>query len=153
MHFLSRKKKLVKSRLQLRLTLAFLSLSILASLFQVFLLNRSLLTAAQGLPTDGDTLLRQLPPILGYNLALTAAVLVPVMLVVGILVTHRVAGPVYRMEQHLREWLAGEEDGPCQLRRGDEFQELCALLNQALEEADEEPRADETEPAPEEHAA
>jgi signal transduction histidine kinase len=60
-------------------------------------------------------------------------VLLPTMLVVGILVTHRIAGPVYRFEQYLGALARGENPGPCHIRRGDELQELCQQINAAFE--------------------
>lgn len=64
----------------------------------------------------------------------TLGLLVPVMTLVGILITHRIAGPAYRMRMHLEAIeTTGEIPGPCKIRKGDELQELCSLLNQAIE--------------------
>ena len=52
---------------------------------------------------------------------------------VGILVTFRVAGPVYRFEQHLGSLARGEDPGTCRIRKGDELQDLCASINAAVE--------------------
>jgi signal peptidase II len=127
-----RKQKLIKTSLQLRLTLVFLTLAFIAALFQVILLNRSILSMSAQMPADGDILMTQLPRVLGQNLLITVVVLVPVMIGVGILVTHRVAGPVYRFEKYLSEIARGEDVGPCVLRDGDELQELCDRLNEAV---------------------
>jgi signal peptidase II len=58
--------------------------------------------------------------------------LLPLTIAVGILVTFRIAGPVYRFEQYLKSVLRGELTGPCRIRKGDEFHELCELLNQVV---------------------
>jgi hypothetical protein len=54
-----------------------------------------------------------------------------VTLVVGILATFLVAGPLYRFEQFLRASLNGENPPDCRLRKGDELSEFCGLLNDA----------------------
>jgi len=140
-----RKQKLIKTSLQLRLTLVFLTLAFIAALFQVILLNRSILSMSARMPSDGDILLTQLPEVLGHNLLMTVLVLVPVMIGVGILVTHRVAGPVYRFEQYLGQIARGEDVGPCVLRDGDELQELCDKLNEAVARLKQERDADAPE--------
>lgn len=50
----------------------------------------------------------------------------------GIIVTHRIAGPLYRIEQDLTRVLHAEKISPIKLRNGDEFQELVALINQLI---------------------
>jgi hypothetical protein len=127
-----RTRKLIKTALQLRLTLVFAGLGAIAALFQLILMNRSLAQLAEELPVDGDVLLSAMPRILATNLLLTLGVLLPVLLGVGVLVTHRIAGPVYRFEQWLGEIIAGRDPGPCRLRAGDELQELCQQLNEAV---------------------
>lgn len=128
-----RKQKLIKTSLQLRLSLVFLTLAFIASLFQVILLNRSIMSLSAKMPTDGDILMTHLPQVLGQNLLITVLVLVPIMIGVGILITHRVAGPIYRFEQYLAQVARGESVGPCVLRDGDELQDLCDRMNEAVE--------------------
>ena len=64
-------------------------------------------------------------------LLVSFGMLLPLTIAVGILVTFRIAGPVYRFEKYLKQVIDGEEVGPCRIRDGDEFQELCELINQA----------------------
>lgn len=130
---IKRKQKLSKSGLQLRLTLVFLTLSCMAALFQVFLINRSMLHLARSHGKSGDPMLAELPSVLGQNLMVTLVVLVPLMLVVGVLVTHRVAGPIYRIERYFQAWLRGEDNGPIRLRRRDELHDLAELVNEIRE--------------------
>jgi len=54
-------------------------------------------------------------------------------LVFGILLTFRLAGPIYRFEQYLRSVARGEQIGPCKIRKGDELQFLCDAINDATE--------------------
>lgn len=51
---------------------------------------------------------------------------------VSLLVTHRFAGPLYRMEQVLRQAADGELPGVIVLRRRDDLHEFAALLNRAF---------------------
>jgi len=128
-----RRKKLINSRLQLHLVAIFSCLACFAALFQVLILNRSILKLAERSGDSGSRLAAEIPTLLFGNLAITLAVLLPLMLVVGVLVTHRIAGPVYRFEQHLGAIARGEDPGVCRIREGDELQELCQIINQAVE--------------------
>lgn len=129
----SRKRRLIKSSLQLRLISVFFSIACLASIFQVFMINRAVVSAASQLPSGGTELLALLPEVVKAGLVVTLCVLMPAILFIGVMATHRVAGPVYRFEQYLRGVAMGEADGACSLRKGDEMQDLCDLLNLALE--------------------
>jgi hypothetical protein len=64
-------------------------------------------------------------------LLVSFGMLLPLTIAVGILVTFRIAGPVYRFEKYLQQVIDGEAVGPCRIRNGDEFTELCDLINQA----------------------
>lgn len=151
-----RKKKLVKSRLQLHLIAVFSSLACLSSLFQVLVLNRSIVALAERSGDSPGALAGEMPTILFGNLALTLAVLLPLMLVVGVLVTHRIAGPVFRFEEHLGAIARGEDPGICRIRKGDELHELCDAINAAVQRLrvvgvvqDTTPGAHDEEPEPE----
>jgi len=134
MKFTFRKKKLINSGLQLKMIAAFLFLSCISALFQVTLLNRSIMSLSSLMETDGDVLLSELPSLLVSNMVLTLGVLLPMMLLVGILITHRIAGPIYRFEQHLGAIARGEEPGDCVIREDDELHSLCEVINRAVEQ-------------------
>ena len=137
-----RKKKLINVSLQIKLISVFLCVSLIASLFQVILLNRALVGLSELVPEASDILLAHLPSVLTTNLVLTLAVLFPLTFLVGVLVTHRVAGPAYRLQQHCLKLAKGENPGRCFLRKDDELQELCEAMNSAFEAlGDERPAA------------
>ena len=123
--------KLILPRLQFRLIAAFLGLAVLALLMQYILLMSVLSSAASELPHDGLLLLDGLGRLLGKIFVISALVILPLTLMVGILVTHRFAGPVYRFKIFLGQLIAGEKPADCKLRKGDELQDVCLLLNQA----------------------
>ena len=128
-----RKRKLVNPRLQGRLAVVFVSISCVSALFQVVLLNSSLVSLGQTLPNDGDLMLGAARGLLVRNLLITVLFLVPWILWIGVLATFRLAGPVYRLETYLRDVVDGTAEGPCRIRKDDELQELCGLINDALE--------------------
>lgn len=128
-----RKKKLINSSLQLKLIAVFMSIAATTSLFQVVLLNSAITSLARDLPEAGDQLLRALPRIMLTNVGLTVAVLVPLMFAIGLLITHRIAGPAHRMLTYCRAVARGEENGPCRIRKDDELWDLCDALNDAFD--------------------
>jgi methyl-accepting chemotaxis protein len=69
-----------------------------------------------------------LPPILINNLAIMAFVIA-----VGIVSTHRIAGPVYRVEKEIDRVLAGEKGVRISLRKGDNFPALAEKVNALIE--------------------
>ncbi len=123
----ARTRKFINKGLQRKLIAVFVGVATYYSLFQVYLLNRSLVHMADGVGA-GPEVLDGLPTIVQDNLAITLYVLVPTMWAFGVIVTHRIAGPLYRLEQHLAAIAAGGDPGPCNLRK---FVELCETMNAA----------------------
>lgn len=62
---------------------------------------------------------------------------VPVFMVVSVWVTHRFAGPVYRLEQSLRQIADGNLGLQVRFRAGDDLQELAVLVNQIIHQQGE----------------
>jgi len=52
---------------------------------------------------------------------------------VGLVLSHRVAGPLYRMKEHLLETAAGRSPRPLKFREKDYFQELAEAYNAELQ--------------------
>ncbi len=129
MHKNRRRFRLIRPRLQLRLILAFAGVASLALLLQYILVSYVLTDIAVLLPEDGNLLLeasaRRMLGVLGLSLI----VLLPLTLWVGVLVTHRIAGPLYKIERYMKEALSGRVQQECKLRSGDELLELCDLVN------------------------
>ena len=61
------------------------------------------------------------------------AVLIPAVAVFSIYLTHRLAGPLFRIEQTARELIRGNLALRIQFRKGDELHELAGLLNEVLD--------------------
>lgn len=126
----SRKKKLINPRLQLRLVAIFLCAAGLAVQVEAVLIALTLSRLSRELPNDGAVLLELLPEFVRTNLVLTFLLLTPLMIGVGIVATFKIAGPLYRFEQFLRAVRDGQQTEPCRLRKGDELQHICTLLNE-----------------------
>ncbi len=125
----TRSKKLIDSPFQLYLIGSFLGLTILALLFQFVLFANTMARLADDLPNDGELLLKASTSALVRTSLLSFFVALPATLSVGLLVTNRVAGPLYRFRSYLRDLRSGEASGPCTIRKGDQLQDLCDEIN------------------------
>ncbi len=128
-----RRNKLPKPSVQLRLTLTFMGTLLLSILMQSMLMRTHLMRIAAELPNDGPIVLQEINRTQISILLACLLVLLPLCFVVGVLSTFRLAGPLYRFEEHLRRLVRGEDPGPCRIRTGDQLQEFCDLLNVAIE--------------------
>lgn len=126
-----RRVRLIQPRLQIRLILSFLGVSLLALTLQFALFTASLSRLAEALPNDGDILLEHVVEQMLVVLAISTLVLLPMTFSVGVLVTFRIAGPLFRLRRYLEEVAAGGRPADCKLRRGDELQDLCEAVNAA----------------------
>ncbi|MCA9000286.1 MAG: hypothetical protein KDB61_00085 [Planctomycetes bacterium] len=137
-----RTRKLIDKSLQLKLVGAFIAVGCVATLFQVILLNQSMLNLSADLGPEGDALLSATPSILTRGILVTLGLLVPALTLVGILTTHRIAGPAYRMRCYFQEIAkSGNVTYKCRIRKHDELQGMCDLVNRAVErvQADAQP--------------
>lgn len=126
-----RRIKLIKPKLQLKMVGVFVGLSALGFLLQSLHVGLRLSELSASMPEGGPYLMAVMPELPLEILLVSFGMLLPLTIAVGILVTFRIAGPVYRFEKYLKAVIRGEEVGPCRIRKGDEFQELCELINQA----------------------
>jgi hypothetical protein len=128
-----RRIKLIQPRLQLKLVFVFLSMAASSMLLQFILFTGAVTDVASRLPSDGLVLVEEMPRLLYRTLLVSFGLFLPMMFFVGVLVTFRFAGPVYRFKMYLKEVIRGEKPADCRLREGDELQDLCVLINQATE--------------------
>lgn len=127
-----RRRKLIEPRIQVRFFLFFLTISGLAVLVQTIVLNFLLQRLARQLPGDSELLLAHIPGSLGIAMLVTFALLAPLTFVLGVQTTFPIVGPLYRFRVYLTQIAAGERPGPCHIRKGDELQDLCQLINRAV---------------------
>lgn len=124
-----RRKKLIKPRFQLKVALAGLGISVVAVLLLMIMVNEALMEFASKGWVDAAALEGEWMSILLRKLLIALVFLVPLTLAMGILMTHKIAGPIYRFEMFLNAVMAGQHPEPCRLRDGDEFKDFCELLN------------------------
>lgn len=128
-----RRKKLIKPALQFKVIGSFLGTAAIAVIVQTILMARAFTTIPELSDAEHTALLEHLPGLLTFNLFVSLAVLIPLILLIGITVTHRIVGPIYRFESYLGELKRGETSRPCRIRKGDELHDLCNAINQATE--------------------
>ena len=87
-----------------------------------------------------------IPEIIAYNLVPVARKVNMIMLVslpvalfiiwlAALELSHRIAGPVYRLEKELSDRLDGKKKGPIQLREKDELKTLADKINKLIEKS------------------
>src|SRR5262245_21512775 len=128
-----RKRKLIEPRIQKRFVLVFLSTTALSLLVQALVVSHLLLGAADRLPSDGLELKTRIFGILASGMVAPLLLLTPLTLAVGISSTHKVVGPLYRFRTYLTQLEEGENPAPCKIRKDDELQDFCDLLNRVTE--------------------
>jgi signal transduction histidine kinase len=128
-----RRIKIIKPRLQLKLVGVFVGLAALSVLLQSVLLANRLTNLSVNVPVGGQYLVDAMPSIISEILIFTFGLVLPLIFAVGVLITHRIAGPIYRFEEHLKDVTEGRYAGPCRIRAGDELQELCDAINGAVQ--------------------
>lgn len=70
---------------------------------------------------------------LGERIWPAIAISIPILAIISIYVTHKLAGPIYRFEKMLKEMIDGDLSVRIRLRKGDDLKELACLLNQLLD--------------------
>jgi len=126
-----RKSKLPKARLQFKIILTFLATAFLCTAFQYVLTTTTVMEIVREI--NSQEMESEITQIGLRTLFVSLVLLVPMTMAIGIVVTFRVAGPIKRFELYLRSIVAGANPGPCRIREGDELQELCHLINLAVE--------------------
>lgn len=148
-----RRKKLILAGLQLRMSGVFVGLVTLMLGLQFVLLTSELHHAANELPSDSGLLLERAGDIATKLVVVSAVLFLPLTLLVGILSTFRIAGPLYRFQRFLEATRDGANPDDFRLRDKDELHELAALLNDATrplraqEDSAEGPDAEESRAA------
>jgi methyl-accepting chemotaxis protein len=127
-----RRIKVVDGKFQYRMIAISLSIVLLGLLLFAALAALWFLAARSSGRAPGPELLMViLPPLLLNDLAIMI-----VAIVVGISVTHRIAGPVYRMAADIDRALSGQRGVRVNLRRRDSLAELAEKVNALIERID-----------------
>jgi methyl-accepting chemotaxis protein len=124
-----RTKKLIERGLQLRLVCWFASVAVVGLTLQFILLTATMSNLAPDLSTNPAERYEQISSAIQRILALSIVVVLPVSIVVGILTTFRIAGPIFRIRGFLLQLKRGDCPRDIVLRRGDALQDVAQLLN------------------------
>lgn len=127
-------KKLVRPKMQLRITMWFVSLAACTLLLQLALFSSAFSELAVDLGSDAAQNFDLISAAYVRVLVLSFAIVLPVTTLLGVVSTFRVAGPVHRLVEFLTEVRDGGKPADCRIRSGDELQDLCALVNEITAE-------------------
>jgi hypothetical protein len=136
----SRSRKLIRPGLQLKLVLWFLAVTGVGLLFEFVLFGSAMSQVVLQLGDDAGVNYNLLSDSLMRVLVISLGVTLPMTVLVGILATFRIAGPVHALATYLEAVRDGHPTGPCQLRSGDELRELCDLVNEVTDGQRKDPR-------------
>jgi len=68
-----------------------------------------------------------------FRILLSAILVTPLVVMLGIFLSHRIAGPIFRMEKFLKDMAAGNLASRITLRQGDEMATLAGGINNLAE--------------------
>lgn len=133
----ARSRRLIDRRFQYRsiatwLAVVLAGFLVCAACLALYFWIASVRPGGMGREQIEELLAIMLPPLLVNDIAIMVLVVV-----VGIVSTHRVAGPIYRMESDIERVLSGESHARVRLRRGDAFPELADKVNELIERLDD----------------
>ena len=121
---------LINKRLQFGLTFRFLFLTIIFSIFIGFEVFITIWPVVSGLiPEDFMNLVRYQ---IFFRLICFIFPAIFVIVAFSIVFTHRIAGPLYRLERALDKLIQGENVEYIQLRKGDELHGLATKINELI---------------------
>jgi signal transduction histidine kinase len=141
-----RTRKLINNPLQLKLSLWIVGVATLAMLFQFVILTTTVSTIGTRLPNDSQIFFNSIFELLLRSFLASLAIALSLTFVAGVLLTHRIAGPIYRFTQFLGAVNRGEHPGECRIRKNDELKDFCELLNVTTEPLRRQGEAREAEP-------
>ena len=132
-----RRQYYIKKDFQARFIVKFVIILVAGGILSVgltFLNTQDTLTAvyANSKLTIQNTSLAIMPSVV-FTMLITTLVLGLVVVAVTLLVSHKIAGPMFRFEKDIQRIASGDLQSRIQIRKGDQFQELAVCLNQMVE--------------------
>ena len=126
----SARNYLINRRMQLRLTFKFIALTVSFCLVIGILVYHTIWPVVSGFVPLA--LINQLKGQIFYRLFYFSIPLIILIMGCCIIFTHKIAGPIYNMENKLERLLDGEVPRSIILRKGDELQDLADKLNETI---------------------
>lgn len=127
-----RRIRLVNARLQLKICAVFLAASLTCLLVLFSLVQLALSDATLLIRSSTVEMVSHLQQSLWDYLFISLLLMVPLTLTMGVVVTFKVCGPIYRLERYMESLAHGEDPGPLSFRSTDDLQEIPPLVNAAL---------------------
>jgi len=125
-----RTTNLINVPLQLKHASLLVGMTAFVLLLQHVLLRSNLHLIAGSIEQADPRLVDHLGNALIRSSVVSLLLFLPLVFLVGIITTFRIAGPIYRFEKFIKEILEGGKPAPCVLRQGDALQDFCKLINQ-----------------------
>ncbi len=132
-HVHRRRIKVIDNVFQYRMIAILLAIVVCGA--AAFTAGLLLVSAVAGALGHAQPRLSVLPSILVNDV-----VIMVLLVIAGIFLTHRVAGPVFRVQSDIDRVLAGEKNVRVRFRRHDAFPELAEKVNKLIERIDDKPQ-------------
>jgi hypothetical protein len=118
---------LIKRKMQMRITLRFLLLAMVSSFLSGLIVFITLWPVVSGFVPRA--LISHIQSQILFRLCCYSLPLIVIITGLGLIITHPIAGVVYKIEQKLDQLLQGNHVESIQVRKGDELKELVAKIN------------------------
>lgn len=126
-----RKIILINKKFQLKICFILGSLVILSTLIYPFAIYDLFLRFEQFITKDGIDLINQRNDLILY-LIIVQAVFSLIMFFIILLISHRIAGPMYKLVNYLRDIRDGKDADKLTFRDGDYFPEVADEINKTI---------------------
>lgn len=134
---IKRRQYFIKKDFQARFIVKFFLILVAGGILSVgltFLNNQDSLTAvyANSKLTIQNTSFAIMPSVV-FTTVITTLAIGLVTIVVTLLVSHKIAGPMFRFEKDINRIAKGDLKSKISIRKGDQFQELAVSLNEMIQ--------------------
>lgn len=136
--FWHRRNYVIAPRLQLKIVGLLAGVAIISSAiiclvaYERIILMDHLFNGNYVPPALGKSTLVIIANTLMIRLVIIVTAMIAVFTLLGIYLTHKVAGPIWKLEQQITEFLNGKDIKDIKFRKGDEFQRLPELVNRLI---------------------
>jgi HAMP domain-containing protein len=126
-----RKQYMVKKAFQLRfmtiIVIAMVLIALVTGLTIYYAVMQTLTTQFHG---ENLALIKNT---ITYRLFLRSFLLILAIAIISVFLSHRIAGPIHKFEQIIKECVSGKNVKEIKLRKGDEFYELASAINNLIQ--------------------
>ncbi len=133
-----KRKYLIDPKIQLKVILLLVGISTVAAFCICFIAYERLIKLgvlfnhASVAPAMVPQAFQDLANSLMYRLIAIVVAMIVIFCAAGIFLTHQLAGPIWKLQHQLENFLTGQKIPPIKFRKGDAFQELPPLVNKLM---------------------